>query len=232
MRIDVDNYTIEELAKSALEKPKDFGYWGSYDLFNTWGFTGIDQTRDSSILDKSNFKVISDELIKMYPNDFGIETFTHWACGSIDRLVCRILKSPGDITEENISLCFYLAMDWHRQLSDYPVADDDYYHERLHIEAIDCIEEMADYLLLVTNREEDGWAEKIHYTLTNDMDFQFDIDAEQYPDDDKMLEAILKSGLCNPERWGEWYEWCDEHGFDRPIFPVKENPNQLKLFQD
>jgi hypothetical protein len=115
-------------------------------------------------------------------------------------------------------------------LSDYPLADDDYYHERLDIEAIDCIEEMADYLLLVTNREEDGWAEKIHYTLTNDMDFQFDIDAEQYPDDDQVLEAILKSELCNPERWGEWYEWCDEQGFDRPIFPVKENPNQLKLF--
>jgi hypothetical protein len=38
--------------------------------------------------------------------------------------------------------------------------------------------------------------------------------------------------LCLPERWGEWYEWCDEQGFDRPIFPTKENPNQLKLFED
>jgi hypothetical protein len=68
--------------------------------------------------------------------------------------------------------------------------------------------------------------------LTNDLNFEFNVDADQYPNDNKLLEAVLKSGLCKAERWGEWYEWCDEQGFDRPIFPEKENPNQLKLFED
>jgi hypothetical protein len=232
MKLDVDNYTIEYLAQSALEKPKDFGYWGSVDMFNTWGFTGIDQTRDSNILDRSNFRVISNDLMKMYPNDFEIESYSHWACGSIDRLVCRILKSPGDIIEENITLCFFQAMEWHRTLEQYPVADDDDYLDLIREECLDYIENMADYLLLVTNTKDDGWAAKILDTLENELDFIFSPDQDQYPDDDQVLEAILKSELCNPERWGEWYEWCDEHGFDRPIFPVKENPNQLKLFQD
>ena len=230
MRVDLND--IVKLADQALKKPEDFGYWGSDDMFKTWGFTGIDQTRDSSILDKTNFEVITEDLISRFPDDFRIETYSHWACGSVDRLVCRILKEESEITETNISKSFAYALKWHNVLDDYPIADEEIYYGKLQDEAIDCIKNMEDYLLLVTNTEEDGWAEKIYYTLTNDLNFEFDVDAEQYPNDNKILEAVLKSGLCNPERWGEWYEWCDEQGFDRPIFPAKENPNQLKLFED
>lgn len=44
-------------AKDALEKPEDFGYWGNDQMFNTWGFCGIDKNRDSKILEESNFEV-------------------------------------------------------------------------------------------------------------------------------------------------------------------------------
>jgi hypothetical protein len=231
--IDIRNYTISKLAEMALKKPDDFGYWGYEDMFKTWGFAGHDQSRDSNIMEKSNFKVITGDLMNQYPNDFRIETFAHWAVGSVDRLICRILiDETKGCDEDNITESFKASMNWHNRINDYPIADEDYYYEKLQDEAIDCIKNMEDYLLLVTNTEEDGWAEKIYYTLTNDLNFEFDVDAEQYPNDNKILEAVLKSGLCNPDRWGEWYEWCDEQGFDRPIFPAKENPKQLKLFEE
>lgn len=231
--IDIRDYTISKLAEMALKKPDDFGYWGYEDMFKTWGFAGHDQSRDSNIMEKSNFKVITGDLMNQYPNDFRIETFAHWAVGSVDRLICRILiDETKGCDEDNITESFKASMNWHNRINDYPIADEDYYYEKLQDEAIDCINNMEDYLLLVTNTEEDGWAEKIYYTLTNDLNFEFDVDAEQYPNDNKILEAVLKSGLCNPDRWGEWYEWCDEQGFDRPIFPAKENPKQLKLFED
>jgi hypothetical protein len=231
--IDIRNYTISKLAEMALKKPDDFGYWGYEDMFKTWGFAGHDQSRDSNIMEKSNFKVITADLIDRYPNDFRIETFSHWAVGSVDRLTCRILIDESkECDEDNVTESFKASMNWHDKINDYPIADEDDYYEKLQDEAIDCIENMDEHLLLVTNTEEDGWAEKIYFTLTHNLNFEFNVDADQYPNDNKILEAVLKSGLCLPERWGEWYEWCDEQGFDRPIFPEKENPNQLKLFED
>jgi hypothetical protein len=231
--INIENYTINKLAEMALQKPDDFGYWGYEDMFKTWGFTGHNQSRDSNIMEKSNFKVITEDLIDRYPNDFRIETFNHWAVGSVDRLTCRILIDEAKgCDEDNIAESFKESMNWHDKINDYPIADEDDYYVKLQDEAIDCIENMDEHLLLVTNTEENGWAEKLYFTLTNDLNFEFNVDADQYPNDNKILEAVLKSGLCLPERWGEWYEWCDEQGFDRPIFPAKENPNQLKLFED
>jgi hypothetical protein len=221
---------IENLAAQALKKPSDFGYWGNDDMFKTWGFTGFDQNRDSNILEKSNFKVISDALMSEHPNDFRIETYSHWLVGSVDRLVCRITNDPGKVNEYNITQAFRSVMEWHSNLEEYGVADDNDYSEKMYDECLYILNNMEDYLLLIINTEEDGWAEKLYYTLVTDLNFEFNPDADQYPNDNKILEAALKSNLCNPERWGEWNEWCDEQGFDRPIFPVKENPNQLKLF--
>lgn len=231
--IQINLEDISSLAKQALAKPSDFGYWGNQDMFKTWGFSGHDVTRDSSVMEKSNFKVITEDLISRFPNDFVIEQYNHWLCGWIDRLTCHILiDDDEDCVEDNITESFKEAVIWHEKLQDYPIADEDDYYEQLHNEAIEAITDMADYLLLVTDRTKDGWAEKILYTLENEMGFEFNPDYDQYPDDDQVLEAILKSDLCNPETWGEWNEWCDEHNFDRPIWPVIENPNQLKLFED
>lgn len=231
--IDIQNYTISKLAEMALKKPDDFGYWGSEDMFKTWGFAGHDKSRDSNIMEQSNFKVITEDLMDKYPNDFKIENFTHWAVGYVDRLICRILidESKG-CDEDNITESFKASMNWHDQINDYPIADESDYYDRLQDEAIDYIKNMADYLLLVIDTGKYGWAETIYFRLTHDLNFEFNVDADQYPNDNKILEAVLKSGLCKAERWGEWYEWCDEQGFDRPIFPEKENPNQLKLFED
>ena len=41
---------ILKCAKDGLQKPEDFGYWGSEDMFKTWGFCGVDKNRDSDLL--------------------------------------------------------------------------------------------------------------------------------------------------------------------------------------
>ena len=45
---------VIDMAKRSLEKPEDFGYWGNADMFNTWGWAGIDYHRDSGVLDRAN----------------------------------------------------------------------------------------------------------------------------------------------------------------------------------
>jgi hypothetical protein len=224
---------ITKLASMALERPQEFGYWGFGDMFKTWGFTGHDKSRDSNLMDLSNFNVISQDLIDQFPEDYRIETYKHWAVGSVDRLVCRILLDEDKgCVEDNITNAFKLAVKWHIALIDYPIADENNYQEAIYRECISVLENMEDYLLLVIDQTQEGWVEKIYHTLTDELNFEFYPHWDLYPDDNKILEAALKSGLCNPDRWGEWYEWCDEQGFDRPIWPVKEDPNQLKLFED
>ena len=87
---------IEKYAKQATKRPDDFGYWGSDDMFNTWGFTNIDQNRDSDVLERANFKYITEELMAIFPDDYRIETYNHWAVGSVDRLVCRVYEEDTD----------------------------------------------------------------------------------------------------------------------------------------
>jgi hypothetical protein len=228
MKIDFDQ--LPKYAAQALQKPEDFGYWGDEDMFKTWGFTGIDKTDASDLLEISNFEVISKDLIERYPHYFRIETYKHWAVNSVDRLVCRILKDDGDIVEENITNAFIAAMTWHNELDEYSIADEDHYLEMEHVAMIDMINNIEDYLKNMVDLAKENWAEELYYELSNNMGVE--LYNGVYIEDNKILEAILNSNLCNPERWGEWNEWCDEQGFDRPAFKVKENPNQLKLFED
>lgn len=222
---------LVKLARQSLERPEYFIHHGNNEMFKTWGFAGIDKSRDSSILEKSNFDVITKELIKKYPNDFEIEGYSHWACGHIDRLICRVLKENYGPSENNITEAFKELIEWHKELNEYPIADDSEYYSLITEECIDIIENMDDHLLLMIDKSNDGWSEKIYHTLVSVLDFEFNPDYDQHPTDDIILEAVLLSSLCNQERWGEWYEWCDEKGLNRPVFENKENPNQLKLFE-
>jgi hypothetical protein len=116
---------VSKCAENALKKPEDFGYWGPEDTFKTWGFCGIDKHRDSETIDISNFRVISSDLINQYPEDFRVETYRHWAVGSVDRLLCRILKDKDfGVVEGNITDAFKAAMVWQDKLQEYPIADE------------------------------------------------------------------------------------------------------------
>lgn len=209
---------IEKYAKMATEKPQDFGYWGSSDMFDTWGFTNIDQNRDSDVLEKANFKYITEELMAIYPDDYRIETYNHWAVGSVDRLVCRVYEDDTD--KKVIASSFYLAMEWLDKLDDYPVADEETYGKMIDDDNIDSID-FWNYLNpgfvdIVNNPD---WASEVYHELEVNMDI--DVRYSGFKDNDIMM-AIYQLQIWSPELFMDWYAFCDQNGLERPPFTANE----------
>lgn len=228
--IDISHYNIEELASMALKKPEDFGYWGPEDMFKTWGFSGIDDT-SQSILEKSNFEVISKDLMERFPGDFRIETYKHWVVGSIDRLVCRILLSEGDVTESNISPSFIAAMEWQERLMDYSVADEHDYLNKEYESVIESIKELPSYLLDLIDTSDSNWADFIYNELAINMNLEIVPDAGLYPKDEDILMAVYNIQYWNKENIEGWTEFIERNNLE-PIPTRQYNPNQLNLFED
>lgn len=216
-------------AKDGLTKPEDFGYWGSDDTFKTWGFCGIDKHRDSGVLDRSNFEVITKDLMSKYPEDFRIEGYGHWAVGHVDRLVCRILKNERDgLIEENITDAFREAMDWQDNLKDYPIANESHFSEMEYEEIIDSIKHLPYYLTSMINTDEDDWYYTVYEELAVNMNCEFCPDAQIYPKDNEILMAVYSRELWNEEEIELWEDFCLENNLQFP--PKKKDPNQLSLF--
>jgi len=209
---------IEKYAKMATEKPQDFGYWGSSDMFDTWGFTNIDQNRDSDVLEKANFKYITEDLMGSFPEDYRIETYNHWAVGSVDRLVCRIYEED----RKTVALPFLLAMEWLDKLDDYPVADEDTYQDMVDSDNVDSLD-FWNYLnpgFIDTNKSE-YWASDILYELEVNMNIEVRFD-HGTPKDEDVIRAIYNLKYWNPEKFMEWYRFCDDNELERPPFTANE----------
>lgn len=215
----------------ALKKPDDFGYWGDKEMFVTWGFSGHDRTGMAKILEEANFKAISEKLMTQYPDDFRIEHYRHWACGYVDRLVCRILihKDKGFV-EENITEAFAKAIEYHIELEDYPIFDEDLYYEMEAKEIFECITNLPRYLLDMIDEDDAFWVDKILHSLNENLSIYIDPDAEIYPKDDEILMAAYLEQIWNPEKIELWEEFCSRNNLEYP--PRLKNPNQLKLFED
>lgn len=219
---------IEEFAKQATTKPEEFGYWGSKDMFDTWGFTNIDQNRDSDALEKANFKYITEELMGIFPEDFRIENYAHWAVGNVDRLVCRVYEDDTD--KKVIASSFYLAMEWLDKLDDYPVADEETYDKMIDDDNIDSIEFWnyisPGYVDIVNNPD---WASEVYHELNINMD----IDVRSGFKDNDVMMAIYNLQYWSAENYQKWFDFCDEVSLERPKFSVNEiskyNPNQLEM---
>ena len=219
---------IEKYAKQATTKPEDFGYWGSEDMFVTWGFTNIDQNRDSDVLEKANFKYITKELMAIFPDDYRIETYNHWAVGSVDRLVCRVYEEDTD--KKVIASSFYLAMEWLDKLDDYPVADEQTYDIMIDNDNIDSIDFWnylnPGYVDIVNNPD---WAAEVYHEL----EFNMDIDVRSGFKDNDIIMAIYNLQYWSAEGYQKWFDFCDEINLERPPFSVNEiskyNPDQLEM---
>jgi hypothetical protein len=210
---------LEKYAKQATTKPEDFGYWGSKDMFNTWGFTNIDQSRDSDILTKSNFKYITEELMDIFPDDYRIENYNHWAVGWVDRLVCRVYD---DDDKKIISSSFYLAMEWLDKLDDYPVADENLYGEMMHLDNIESLDFWADICPgYVDIEKHPDWAIDVLHELEVNMNIEFHLDSGT-PKDEDIVQAIYNLQYWNAEGYVKWYEFCDRNGLERPPFTANE----------
>jgi len=227
----MNNYVenIEKYAKMATEKPEDFGYWGSDDMFDTWGFTNIDQNRDSNVLEKANFKFIVNDLLGSFPEDYRIETYNHWAVGSVDRLVCRVYE----LDRKTIALPFVFAMEWLDKLDDYPVADEDMYQEMIDLENIDDLEFWNGiYPGYVDTNKHPNWSSEVLHELEVNMDVFVSFE-NGHPKDSDIIMAIYNLQYWSAEGYIKWFEFCDQNNLERPPFSVNEiskyNPNQLEM---
>jgi len=235
------NYTenILKCAKDGLQKPEDFGYWGSENMFKTWGFCGVDKNRDSDLLEISNFDVITKDLMTTFPLDFRIENYSHWLVGNVDRLVCRILKHEipfiDEVKQEDITIAFKAAMEWLDQLRDYPVADEGDYSDKQYQQGIEAIikwDKENPGIIYKDNLNIEHWADRIWYELGNDG---YSFEDSYYPSDEVIYKVIYKLGLQNEEQYNKWVEFCEKYNLDMPASFANEmsknNPDQLKLFE-
>lgn len=215
----------------ALKKPEDFGYWGEEEMFVTWGFSGHDQSAMSKIFEQANFKAISEDLISKYPDDFRIERYRHWACSWVERLVCRILVDENKgLVQSNITEAFARAIDYHIQLDDYPIFDENLYSEMQAMAIIECISDLPEYLANMINQDDAFWVDKIIHCLSENLNVYIDPDADVYPKDDEILMAVYLEQLWNPEEIDLWEDFCSRNNLEFPM--KKKNPNQLSLFED
>lgn len=117
---------ILERAKAAMIRPDNFAYFGDLDG-SVWG-RAFGQSRDSDALERSNFEVITGDLLKRFPDDYVIERSNHWAVGWVDEGRIRVLKNPRKrLTEKNLTEAFRAVVAWKEKLENYPVADEEHY---------------------------------------------------------------------------------------------------------
>ena len=116
---------LQEFCDQAVESTWSqpyFMYYGGADR-ETDAFT-FSRTRDSDILDISNFDVIYQDLEKRFPDDVWIERASHFLCGWVDYVVVRMLDGSGEPTEAASAV-----LEWGDTLEQYPVADESAFSE-------------------------------------------------------------------------------------------------------
>lgn len=199
----------EEAEQSVKETAglRDFGYSGDLPLGKTWGFT-FGRSRDSTLLEESNFEVVEKDLKERFPEDVETVHSSHWAVGWVDELAVRMLDDKGKVTPAGAA-----ALEWKDGLSDYPVADDADYSKREYEATIQNImsegridEEMASDVF--------GWLWDNNQRAVENSD-----DTGGYPTSEQIEEALKGLGYTQDEETEEWK--APEKPYD--------DPSQLKL---
>ena len=218
---------IVEMAKQSLTKPDDFGYWGNADLFNTWGWAGIDYNRDSGVLDRANYEAFHRDIVTQYKEHFVSERMNHWAVGWIERTLVKVLHNDVDgIIYTNITEAFCETLSVLESLSDYPVLDDELYSDLEWQENVAIIENFAPEMI---DRSIEGWSEKLLSALF-DNDVEMVPDADCYASEEDMITAAYDCGLCGKQYEEEWLEFCFNNNLTKPsIFQAKQTTGQLGM---
>ena len=121
---------LQEFCDQAIEATWSqpyFMYYGGADR-ETDAFT-FSRTRDSDILDISNFDVIYQDLKKRFPDNVWIERANHFLCGWVDYVVVRMLhrdKIPSldGTLQLRPTFAASAVQEWCDALEEYPVADE------------------------------------------------------------------------------------------------------------
>ena len=144
---------IVEAARESLKHPEHFAYYGDLHEEDGWGRCfGVH--RDSDVLDRSNWDVITEDLMGRFPDDFHIEEASHFLVGWVQTLRVRVLSDPAElwIREQNITDAFRAAMEWKDRLEEYPIADEEEY---CRVEYEEFWQYISDEVPYIWNREHD-----------------------------------------------------------------------------
>lgn len=89
----------------------------------------VSRTRDSSVLEISNFDTICRDMEKRFPDHAWVERSSHFLVGWVDYLVVRMLHRSAFTEELRPSFAAEAIWKWEQALEDYPVADEMAYSE-------------------------------------------------------------------------------------------------------
>lgn len=101
------------------ETPAEIG------LGETYGIGPVGRHRDSGLLERTNFDVVSKDLEERFPDDVEVLRFGHWAVGWVEELAVRLREDDGRPTAAAEA-----ARGWAEKLEDYPVADEEEWSRR------------------------------------------------------------------------------------------------------
>jgi hypothetical protein len=213
-------------AKQALTKPSDFGWFGFDEMFDTWGFAGINKHRDSPLVDLSNWDAAINDIKRefgevAYDENFHEVGLSHWLVGHADQLCVKVLNESiahGSITDEDITDYFKYVTDIALYLSEeYPVLDEVDLSEREWTSANAYIEDMANCSWIPFGQKcvmQDGFGDMVQDWLCQNDRYigEYSDDGTPCYDEKDIAEAIYDLWLDDREDeeanvfWSEWEE--------------------------
>jgi hypothetical protein len=206
---------FQELAEKAVKESAeltDFAYTGDVDLGKTWAMT-FSKSRDSNLMEVSNYESIKKDLEKRFPKDVSDERFSHWAVGWIDHLLVRMLDKRGKITKAGVA-----ALEWRERLEDYPAADESDLSDREYEATIENIKSEG-------GLDEQTAKDVFSWLWDNDQMALEDVDGQGGYPSRKQIDSALKAlGVLESEE--------DEDGEElpEPPSPLYDDPQQLRFW--
>lgn len=174
------NPDMRRAMEAALTMPAHFAYWGDRPLGETWGYAGLSQHRDSSTIERSNFEVISRDLLERFGDEVEVMSSSHCMVGWMDELIVQVKDADGAPTD-----AFKAAVEWSEKLEGYSIADDDHLSTLEYEEGMQWMESCLPDELLPSDRLPDDYLG----TLYSDLDC---VGAEF--DSDDVLAAARRRG--------------------------------------
>ncbi len=124
----------QKFAEGEAVMPKGFMYTGDLPIGDTWGYV-FGRSRDSDLVEESNWDVIKADLEERFPDDVQEERHSHFLVGWVDQLAVRLLDKNGIATPAADA-----AYEWKQKLEAYPLADEDDHTKREYAATIENIQ--------------------------------------------------------------------------------------------
>lgn len=197
-------------AKASVERPSYYFPSQFEDDHPEFGRSGVSVTRDSNIIEKSNWESILAYVKETYPeSDYHVIHASHWAVGHCSELLVRVLNNYDPYVddeeffdEDNITAIFKDMMDIvHVLTCDYPIFNETVFSRMEYEEILDNIKWQS------PNWSADVNADEVYDWL---REHDFEPESESFTDREVEL-ACYKLGFVDPNYQEEVSEWVSQN---------------------